>query len=129
MQNRVLADGQIPAKGNFTLSIDCDGFLMPDPNRPDIFKSKPAAEAALYFRLETLLTVPTIQQIKVKCFHVCGEVELDEGACLVTPWGIGDWFVDQYRQGGKSAYYEKGTRDSAEDWNDPDILLTVFIDQ
>lgn len=128
MQNRALADDQIPAKGNFTLSIDCDGLLMPDPNRPGMLKSKPAAEAALYFRLETLLMVPMIQQIKLKCFHVCGEVEYDECACLATPWGIGDWFVDQYRQAGKSVYYEKWTRGSEKDWNDPDILLTVFID-
>ena len=129
MPNRALGNGQAPTKGSFTLIIDCDGLLMPDPNRPGIFKSKPAAEAALHFRLEKLLTVPTIQQIKIKCFHVCGEVELDEGACLVTPWGIGDWFVDQYRQVGKSAYYEKWVKESADDWIDPDILLTVFIDQ
>lgn len=129
MQNRVLADDQNQAQGNFTLSIDCDGLLMPDSNRPGMFKLKPAAEAALYFQLETLLTVPIIQKIKVKCFHVCGKVELDECACLATPWGIGDWFVDQYRQAGKSACYEKWTRDGEKDWNDPDILLTVFIDQ
>jgi len=102
---------------------------MPDSNRPGIFKSKPAAEAALYFRLDTLLTVPMIRQIKVKCFHVCGKVEFNECACLATPWGIGDWFVDQYRQSGKSVYYEIWTRDSEKDLNDPDILLTVFIGQ
>ncbi|CAI6342376.1 unnamed protein product [Periconia digitata] len=129
MQNRALAIDRSPAQGKFTLRIDCDGLLVSDPNRPGILTSKPAAEAALYFRLETLLTAPIMQQIKIKCFHVCGEVESDEGACLVTLWGVGDWLVEQYRQAGKSASYEKWTRESAEDWNDPDILLTVFIDQ
>lgn len=129
MQNTVLPNDQSPAKGSFTLSIDCHGFLMPESNRPGIFKPKLAPEAALYLRLETLLTGQTTRQVKVECFHVCGEVEFDDCASLITPWGIGDWFVEQYRQVGKFAHYDKWTKESAGYWMYPDLLLTVFIDQ
>lgn len=128
MQNGILSNGPSSAQGHITLKIDCDGLLMHDPNRPGIFKSKPAAEAALYFRLETLPGTSIIQKIKIKCFHVCGEVDVEEGACLVTLWGIGDWLVDQYQQVGESAYYEKWVKETMGEWTDPDVLLTLFID-
>ena len=77
--------------------------------------------------VETIIPVPMIEQIKIKCVHVCGPIEFDEGACLASLWGIGDWFVDQYQTAGKSAKYEKWVNSRTGDWADPDVVLTVSI--
>lgn len=55
--------------GKFTLIIDCDGLLTPDVNRPDIFISKSAEEAAQFFHLSTLSAVRTLYRVKIKCLH------------------------------------------------------------
>ncbi|KAF2175860.1 hypothetical protein K469DRAFT_755980 [Zopfia rhizophila CBS 207.26] len=118
---------QAPLYGKFTLTIDCDGLLKPDVNRPGIFTSRSADEAVQYYQLSTLLMVPILGQIKIKCFHTCGPVEFDANACLTTLWSVGDWFVEQYRAIGKSVQYENSTDGRGEDWAEPDATLIVFI--
>lgn len=114
--------------GKFTLIIDCDGLLTPDVNRPDIFISKSAEEAAQFFHLSTLLAVRTLYRVKIKCLHTCGSIEFDEGSCLRTLTGVGDWLVAQYRGMDRSARHETWTNGREGDWSDPDMVLIVCID-
>lgn len=112
----------------FTLTLDCDILLKPDVNRPGIYTSKSAEEAVESVQLHPLLLLPTLDQIKIKLFH-CGQVELQEGACLETLKAVGDWFVGRYRDKGKSARYEISNRGRADEWSEPDAILSVTIEK
>ncbi|CAN9468936.1 unnamed protein product [Alternaria alternata] len=116
------------SNGKFTLNLDCDQLLKPDTNRPGIYTSKSAEEVVEHLQLSTLLPVPILNQIKIKMFHTCGPIEFDEGSCLRALWSIGDWFVEQFQEIGKSARYEKSDRGREEDWADPDARLLVVLD-
>jgi hypothetical protein len=121
-------DVSFPLNGKFTLTLDCEWLLKPDTNRPGIHISKIAEEAAEHLQLDSLLSVPILNQVKMKMFHTCGRIEFEEGSCLVTLWGTGDWFVERYRENGKSARYEKLERDTKEDWAEPDATLLLVLD-
>lgn len=101
---------------------------MPDVNRPGVFMSKSGDDAAQYFQLNSLLVVPILQHIKIKCFHTCGPIEFDEDACLTTLWSIGDWLVAQYQVIGKTVRYDKETDGRGGDWSEPDATLLVYIE-
>ncbi|KAL5400417.1 hypothetical protein PMIN03_012394 [Paraphaeosphaeria minitans] len=122
------ATDRILGRGKFTLAIDCDGLLMPDANRPGIFTSKSAEDAAQSFHLSTLLTVHTLYKIKIKCFHTCGPIEFDEGSCLRTLTSMGDWLVNHYRGMERSARYETWTNGRGGEWSDPDMVLIIRVE-
>lgn len=121
-------DVPFSSKGKFTLNLDCERLLKPDMTRPGIYTSKSADEVVQNLQLITLLSVPILDQIKIKMFHTCGPIEFDEGSCLRALWSVGDWFMEQYQGVGKSARYKKFNRAAEEDWADPDATLLVIID-
>lgn len=119
--------GRQPAMGKLKWTVECDGLLMLDVHRPGLFIPKPAIDVAQHFQLEALLVVPLIRRIKIKCFHVCGLMKVEDDACLVALWALGDWFVDRYQTVGKSAMYKKRTISKAAELGDPDAVLTISV--
>lgn len=118
---------QARMNGKFTLSTECYGLLTPDMEKEATFTSKSGEEAARYFHLDTLLVIPTIDQIRIKCFDTCGRIDVQDESCLTTLWRVGDWFVEQYHAIEKSAHYEKVTDGKGRDWTQPDATLIVWI--
>ena len=118
---------QNPVERKLTLTIDCCELLTPDINKPGNFTSKPTVDAVSYFQLDAIVGIPFIHEIKIRCFHVCGSIEVDEDVCLVGLWNIGDWFTDLYRAADKPVEYKKWMNSRTGDWADADAVLTVFI--
>ena len=114
--------------GKFTLTLDCSLLLTPDASRPGVYTSKSTDEVVNELELESLIPVSLLNQIKLKLFHTCGQIEFEEGSCLRTLWGVGDWFVERYRENGKPAQYEKLTRGIDDDFSEPDATLIVNLD-
>jgi hypothetical protein len=114
--------------GKFTLNLGCEQLLKPDISRPGIYTSKLAEEVVEHLQLSTLLLVPILNQLKIKMFHTCGQIDFDEGSCLRALWSIGDWLVEQFQETGKSARYEKSNRSREDYWADPDATLLVILD-
>jgi len=113
--------------GKFTLTLECLWLLKPDANRPGIYTSKTAEEAAEDLQLPSLLLIRILNQIKIKLIHICGRIEFEEGSCIRTLLSIGDWFAERYQENGKSVRYESLERGTEEDWAEPDATLILFI--
>lgn len=115
--------------GKMTLSIECDQLLKHDPKNEGTYISRSGEDVAQDLQLETLLNVPLIDEIKIKCFHVCGTVNVQGQACLTTLWSIGDWMLGKYRAVGKSAQCERVGVTEGRDWTEADATLFIYVDQ
>ena len=113
--------------GKFTLTLDCSSLLTPDASRSGVYTSKSAEEVVNELELESLIPVSLLNQIKFKLFHTCGQIEFEEGSCLRTLWGVGDWFVERYAENGKPAQYEKLNRGINDDFSEPDATLILNL--
>lgn len=111
----------------FTLTVDCDGLLKPKVHQSDICTSKSADEAVSFFQLDTVMAIPDLDQLKVRCFHTCELLQIEGHACLEALWSIGDWFETKYQPLGKSVRCEHLTEKHMIDWTEPDATLVVFI--
>ncbi|KAF2014287.1 hypothetical protein BU24DRAFT_212600 [Aaosphaeria arxii CBS 175.79] len=120
---------QRPPTGKYVLSLDCEELLKLSTNRPGIYVAKTVDELMQHLQLEALIAVPILHEIKIKMFHTCGPVELQEGSCLRALTGIGAWLVSRYEEFGKPARCEPEVDVDTRDWADPDAILQVFIDQ
>jgi hypothetical protein len=123
-------DSTRPVHRKFTLTTDCEGLISQDADFPHyLYTSKSADEAVRFLQLDTLTAVSSLDQIKVKCFHTCESLRIEEGACLKTLWRIGDWFMEKYEALGKSVECEHLTNEHERDLSEPDATLIVFIYQ
>jgi hypothetical protein len=130
-----LASPQYSVFGKFTLRINCDEFLLPTTSssssshnqKPNV-TSMSVDQAVACFHLDSLLAIPIMQELKIKCFHTCGLFDLEEDSCLSTLWEVAEWFVQQYRAVGKEAECYASTEGRGADWAEPDVEVVIFID-
>jgi hypothetical protein len=131
-----LATPQYSVFGKFTLRINCDEFLLPTTSssssshnkKPNSVTLMSVDQAVACFQLDSLLAVPIMQELKIKCFHTCGLFDLEKDACLEPLWGIAEWFIKQYRAVGKEAECHASTEERRVDWVEPDVEVVIFID-
>lgn len=113
--------------GSYTLVLYCDGLLKSDPTCPGMFTLKSVDEVAQDLCLVSLLQVPTLDTVKIKCLHTCGSMQLRVESCLNCLDDIGRWFVQQYQARGQSAQYTRHIKTTGEDWAEPDAVLKINL--
>jgi hypothetical protein len=133
-----LASPQYSVFGKFTLRINCDEFLLPTTSssssssshnkKPNSVTPMSVDQAVSCFQLDSLLAIPIMQELKIKCFHTCGLFDLEEDLCLSTLWGVAEWLVQQFRAVGKEAECYASTEGRGADWAEPDVEVVIFID-
>ena len=77
--------------------------------------------------LVSLLQIPTLDTVKIKCLHTCGSMRLSVESCLNCLDGIGRWFVQQYQARGQSAQYIQHIKTTGESWAEPDAVLKIDL--
>ncbi|KAF2741277.1 hypothetical protein EJ04DRAFT_558005 [Polyplosphaeria fusca] len=117
----------LKALGRFTMSIDCDGLLSNSSDDDGVMVAKEGSAAIQHFQLDSLMGVAVISGIKVKVYHICGEMKVSGRACLIALWQMGDWFVEEYGKVGIIARYEKLVDGRGRDWDEADATLIVYI--